>query len=68
MAFQSSSFFCHGSIFVNVCGDDVLCSSEGQGDFRLSRLRSLLGSLVGCLIAGDPNMTWDPLQGSNPAI
>ncbi|GFX47602.1 hypothetical protein TNCV_3016211 [Trichonephila clavipes] len=31
-----------GSIFVNVCGDDALCSSEGQGDLQLSRLRSLL--------------------------
>ncbi|GFT22519.1 uncharacterized protein TNCV_3274741 [Trichonephila clavipes] len=32
-----------GSIFVNVCGDNVLCSSEGQRDFRLSQLGSLLG-------------------------
>ncbi|GFW62773.1 hypothetical protein TNCV_2625361 [Trichonephila clavipes] len=28
-----------------------------QGDFRLKRL----GFLVDSLIAGDPNMTWDPL-------
>ncbi|GFW06042.1 hypothetical protein TNCV_4478361 [Trichonephila clavipes] len=51
----------HGNIFVNVCGDDVLCSSEGQGGFRLSRLRSLLGFLVGSFIAWDPNRAWDPL-------
>ncbi|GFX18575.1 hypothetical protein TNCV_3371481 [Trichonephila clavipes] len=47
----------HGSIFVNVCGDDALCSSGGQGNFRLSRLRSLLAFLVGSFVAGDPNMT-----------
>ncbi|GFU13582.1 uncharacterized protein TNCV_938571 [Trichonephila clavipes] len=51
----------HGSIFVNVCGDDTLCSSEGQGNFRLSRLGSMFGFLVGSFISDDPNMTWDPL-------
>ncbi|GFU41154.1 hypothetical protein TNCV_3899661 [Trichonephila clavipes] len=35
-------FLGHGSIFVNVCEDNALCSSEGQGDFRLSRFVSLL--------------------------
>ncbi|GFT59021.1 hypothetical protein TNCV_186211 [Trichonephila clavipes] len=58
----------HGSIFVNVCGDDALCSSEGQGNFQLSRLGSLLDFLVGSFIFGDPNTTWDPLTataGSN---
>ncbi|GFW47727.1 uncharacterized protein TNCV_2829171 [Trichonephila clavipes] len=29
-------------------------------DFRLRQLGSLLGVLVGSLIAGYPNMTWDP--------
>ncbi|GFX88983.1 uncharacterized protein TNCV_2852831 [Trichonephila clavipes] len=29
-------FLGHGSIFENVCGDYALCSSEGQGNFRLS--------------------------------
>ncbi|GFT54689.1 hypothetical protein TNCV_4266861 [Trichonephila clavipes] len=51
----------HGNIFVNVCGDNALCSSEGQRDFLLCRLGSLLGVLVGSFIAGAPNMTWDPL-------
>ncbi|GFX26835.1 hypothetical protein TNCV_1840081 [Trichonephila clavipes] len=50
-----------GSIFVTVCGEDVLCASEGQGNFQLSQLGSPLGFWVGCFIAGDPNMTWDPL-------
>ncbi|GFW46457.1 hypothetical protein TNCV_4811451 [Trichonephila clavipes] len=54
-------FLGHGSIFVNICRDNVLYSSEGQGDFRLSRLGSLLGILVGSFIAGDPKMTWNPL-------
>ncbi|GFV51875.1 hypothetical protein TNCV_1322281 [Trichonephila clavipes] len=27
----------HGSIFVNVCGNNALCSSEGEGYFRLRR-------------------------------
>ncbi|GFV54650.1 hypothetical protein TNCV_3843701 [Trichonephila clavipes] len=48
MAFQNSSFLGRGSIFVNVCGDGCLCSSEGQGNFRLSRLGSLLGRLFHC--------------------
>ncbi|GFV50170.1 DUF4817 domain-containing protein [Trichonephila clavipes] len=52
----------HGSIFVKVCGDDALCSSEGQRSFRLSRLGFLLGFLVGSFFVGDPNMTWDPLD------
>ncbi|GFW69531.1 hypothetical protein TNCV_488771 [Trichonephila clavipes] len=56
-------FLGHGSIFVNVCGDNALCSSEGQGDFRLSRQGSLLVFLVGSFIAGDLNMTLDPLTG-----
>ncbi|GFX48803.1 uncharacterized protein TNCV_3479871 [Trichonephila clavipes] len=51
----------YGNIFVNVCRDDALYSSEGQGNFRLSRLGSLLGFWVSSFIAGDPNMTWDPL-------
>ncbi|GFS84968.1 hypothetical protein TNCV_1305791 [Trichonephila clavipes] len=59
MAFQNC--LGHDSIFVNVCGDEVLCSSEGQGNFRLSQLGSLLGFLVGSFIAEDNNMTWDPL-------
>ncbi|GFU82763.1 hypothetical protein TNCV_265601 [Trichonephila clavipes] len=28
-------FLGHGSIFVSECGDNALCSSEGQRDFRL---------------------------------
>ncbi|GFV83832.1 hypothetical protein TNCV_387401 [Trichonephila clavipes] len=40
----------HGSIFFTVCGVNALCSSEGQGDFRLSQLGSLLGVLVGSFI------------------
>ncbi|GFS76593.1 hypothetical protein TNCV_1621931 [Trichonephila clavipes] len=36
---------------------------EGQGDFRLRRLGSLLGFLVGSLIEEDPNMAWDSLTG-----
>ncbi|GFX37578.1 hypothetical protein TNCV_3201021 [Trichonephila clavipes] len=51
----------HGSTFVNVCGYNAFCSSEGQEDFRLGRFGSLLSFLVNCLIAGDPKMTWDPL-------
>ncbi|GFT26555.1 hypothetical protein TNCV_3603991 [Trichonephila clavipes] len=54
-------FLGHDSIFVSVCGDNALCSSEGQGNFRLSQLGSLLGSLVGSFIAGDPNRAWGPL-------
>ncbi|GFX65490.1 hypothetical protein TNCV_4735381 [Trichonephila clavipes] len=57
---KTHSFLGHGSISVNVYRDNALCSSEGQGDFRLSRLDSLLGFLVGSFIAGDPNMTWEP--------
>ncbi|GFT80228.1 hypothetical protein TNCV_2187171 [Trichonephila clavipes] len=56
----------HGRIFVNVCGDSALCSSEGQRDFRLSQLGSLLGFLASPFIAGDPNRTWDPLQDRSP--
>ncbi|GFS62160.1 zinc finger FYVE domain-containing protein 26 [Trichonephila clavipes] len=59
--FKTLGFLGHGSIFISECGNNALCSSEGQGDFRLSRLRSLLGFLVGSFIAGDPNMTWNPL-------
>ncbi|GFT37935.1 transposable element Tcb2 transposase [Trichonephila clavipes] len=55
-------FWGQSSIFVNVCGDNALCSSEDQGHVRLSRLGSLLVFLVGSFIAGDPNMTWDPLK------
>ncbi|GFW57649.1 hypothetical protein TNCV_2925681 [Trichonephila clavipes] len=54
-------FLDHGNAFVNVCGYIPLCYSEGQGNFRLRRLGSLLGFLVGSLIIGDPNMTWDLL-------
>ncbi|GFV38452.1 hypothetical protein TNCV_4393331 [Trichonephila clavipes] len=35
-AFQGSWFL--SSAFFNVCGNNALCSSEGQGDFRLRRL------------------------------
>ncbi|GFY29004.1 hypothetical protein TNCV_4721321 [Trichonephila clavipes] len=48
-------FLGHGSIFVNVCGDDALCSAEGQGNFRLTRLGSLLGFLVSAL-----SLPWHP--------
>ncbi|GFT67452.1 hypothetical protein TNCV_2360651 [Trichonephila clavipes] len=51
----------HGSTFVNVCGYNAFCSYEGQMDFRLRRLGSLLGFLVCSLIVGNPNMTWGPL-------
>ncbi|GFW40440.1 hypothetical protein TNCV_1019981 [Trichonephila clavipes] len=61
MAFQGSCFLGHGSTFVNVCGCNAVCSSEGQRDFRLIRLSSLLSFLVGSLIAGDPNMIWNSL-------
>ncbi|GFV70619.1 uncharacterized protein TNCV_3842001 [Trichonephila clavipes] len=44
------------STFINVCRYNALWCSEDQGDFRLRRLGSLLGFLVGFLIAGDPNM------------
>ncbi|GFW88067.1 uncharacterized protein TNCV_217391 [Trichonephila clavipes] len=43
-----------GSIFVNVFGEDVICSSGGQRNFRLSQLDSLLDFLFGSFIAGDP--------------
>ncbi|GFW41534.1 hypothetical protein TNCV_4034511 [Trichonephila clavipes] len=33
-----------GSTFVNVCGYNAICSSEGQGDSRLKRHGSLLPS------------------------
>ncbi|GFY28811.1 hypothetical protein TNCV_4719461 [Trichonephila clavipes] len=49
-------------MFVIVCGYNAICPSEGQGDFRLSRLGSLLGFLVHSFIDDDPNMIWDPLQ------
>ncbi|GFV63917.1 hypothetical protein TNCV_3787901 [Trichonephila clavipes] len=32
---KALGFLGNGSIFVNVCGYNVLCSSEGQGDFHL---------------------------------
>ncbi|GFX27590.1 hypothetical protein TNCV_4996451 [Trichonephila clavipes] len=54
-------FLGHGSIFVNVCGDNAPCSSEGQGDFRLSQFGSLLVFWVCSFIAGALEMTWDPL-------
>ncbi|GFT89349.1 hypothetical protein TNCV_4386421 [Trichonephila clavipes] len=50
-------FLGHGSTFVNVCGYNVLCSSKGQGSFRLRRLGSLLGFLDGSLTVRDPNLT-----------
>ncbi|GFY34625.1 hypothetical protein TNCV_1373161 [Trichonephila clavipes] len=40
-------FWGHCNTFVNVCGYNALCSTEGQGGFRLRRL--------GSLIAVDPN-------------
>ncbi|GFW98996.1 uncharacterized protein TNCV_1782151 [Trichonephila clavipes] len=43
----------HDSIFINGCGNNDFCSSESQGDFRLSQLGSLIGFLVGSLI------TWE---------
>ncbi|GFU06484.1 hypothetical protein TNCV_351381 [Trichonephila clavipes] len=46
MAFQNFPFLGHGSIFVNVCEDNVLCSSEGHEDFRLRRHGSLRGLLI----------------------
>ncbi|GFV04523.1 hypothetical protein TNCV_3322201 [Trichonephila clavipes] len=49
--------FWHGRRVVNVCRDDALGSSGGQGNFRLNRLGFLLGSLIVCVIAGDPNRT-----------
>ncbi|GFT69349.1 hypothetical protein TNCV_2142641 [Trichonephila clavipes] len=55
------SFLGHGSIFVNVCGNNTFCCSEGQRDFRLRRLGSLLCFLIDSLIAVDPNMTWERL-------
>ncbi|GFY09106.1 hypothetical protein TNCV_4662971 [Trichonephila clavipes] len=58
----------YGSTFVNARGNNALCSSEGQGDFRLRRLGSLIGILVGCLIAGDLNMTGDSPKGHSPSI
>ncbi|GFW06922.1 hypothetical protein TNCV_1539011 [Trichonephila clavipes] len=65
MAFKTLRFSCHGSIFVNVWGDDVLCSSERlprwSRGLRMSRLRSLLGFGRLFIAAGDPNMNWDLL-------
>ncbi|GFV66147.1 uncharacterized protein TNCV_2900731 [Trichonephila clavipes] len=40
--FLTLRFFGHIIIFVNVCGDNVLCSSERQGDFRLSQKENSL--------------------------
>ncbi|GFY04033.1 hypothetical protein TNCV_1198111 [Trichonephila clavipes] len=37
---KALGFLGHGSIFVNECGNNSLCSAESQGDFRL---RSRLG-------------------------
>ncbi|GFV23354.1 hypothetical protein TNCV_4780671 [Trichonephila clavipes] len=66
MAFQDSWLFLgHGRTFINVWGYNSLCSFEGQGDFRFGRFGSLLGLLIGSLIAGVPNMTWDPLYESH---
>ncbi|PRD28555.1 UNVERIFIED_CONTAM: Serine/threonine-protein kinase BRSK2 [Trichonephila clavipes] len=53
-------FFSHGNIFVNICGYNVLCSFDGQGNFQATRFGSLLRFWVSSLIAG-ANMTWDPL-------
>ncbi|GFU27973.1 hypothetical protein TNCV_3153281 [Trichonephila clavipes] len=44
-------FLGHCRTFFSVCGYNALCSSEGQGDFRLRRPSSLIGFLVGSLIA-----------------
>ncbi|GFS84559.1 hypothetical protein TNCV_4607151 [Trichonephila clavipes] len=52
---EALGFLDPGSIFVNECENNAHCYSEGQGDFRLRRLGSLLGSSVGSLIAGDHN-------------
>ncbi|GFW65788.1 hypothetical protein TNCV_586141 [Trichonephila clavipes] len=43
--FKALGFLGGGSIFVNVCGYNDLCSSEGEVDFPLRRLGSLLGFL-----------------------
>ncbi|GFV59199.1 hypothetical protein TNCV_2339401 [Trichonephila clavipes] len=59
---KALGFLGHCSRFVNVCGNNALCFSEGQGDLRLRRLGFLLGFLVSSFIAEDPNMTWDPLN------
>ncbi|GFT81400.1 hypothetical protein TNCV_3672801 [Trichonephila clavipes] len=32
---KALGFLEHSSMLVNVCGNNALCSSEGQGDFRL---------------------------------
>ncbi|GFS97483.1 hypothetical protein TNCV_4262671 [Trichonephila clavipes] len=50
----------HDIIFVNVCGNNAFCSSECQGGFQFRRLGSLLGSLI----AREPNRTWDSLGGA----
>ncbi|GFX54688.1 hypothetical protein TNCV_438571 [Trichonephila clavipes] len=57
----SKVYLDHCSTFVYVCGYNAFCSSEGQGDFWLRRLGSLHCFLVSSPIAGNPNMTWDPL-------
>ncbi|GFV59670.1 hypothetical protein TNCV_1907411 [Trichonephila clavipes] len=51
----------HGDTFVKVCVNNALCLSDGQGDFQMRLLGTLLGFLVSYLIAGDPNMTWSLL-------
>ncbi|GFU41705.1 hypothetical protein TNCV_1076111 [Trichonephila clavipes] len=48
-------------MYANECGNNVLCTSDSEGDFRLRRHGSLLDILVGSLISGDSNMTWDLL-------
>ncbi|GFX88633.1 gonadotropin-releasing hormone II receptor [Trichonephila clavipes] len=58
---KAFGFLGQGSMLVNVCGNNAVFSSEGQDDFRLRLFGSLHGFLVGSLIAGDPNMTWNPL-------
>ncbi|GFV45930.1 hypothetical protein TNCV_1977661 [Trichonephila clavipes] len=54
-------------LVTEVSRNKALCSSEGQRDFRLRRLDSLLDLLFDSLIAEDLNMTWDPMQNHNPA-
>ncbi|GFT67111.1 hypothetical protein TNCV_1892271 [Trichonephila clavipes] len=40
---------------------NALCFSESQRDFLFRQLGSRMDFLVGCFIARDSNMTWDPL-------
>ncbi|GFX88483.1 uncharacterized protein TNCV_2279511 [Trichonephila clavipes] len=51
---KALGFLGHDSIFVNKCGNNDLCSSDGEGDFRLRRLGSLDGLFICSLIAGIP--------------